>query len=224
MNTHVKRVSLCDAKPVGEHTYTFHVEFDRDKCTGCGICAIECPSRIIEMRPAEQDCRPNCVRVMLGEVSSRDEVAGLSCNIDDMTGEEIGYATERLLKEGAREAYVIPVYMKKSRPGYELRVLCDINDRDRIVEAIFRYTTTIGVRETSYHRYVMDRTVEEMYTSYGNVRIKRSSGYGSQKCKFEYDDLSVIADREEIGLREAKERIGHERISRQSPDYKKEDV
>lgn len=153
--------------------------------------------------------RANCVRVMLGEVSARDEVAGLSCNIDDMTGEELGYATERLLKEGAREAYVIPVFMKKSRPGYELRVLCDINDRDRMVEAIFRYTTTIGIRETAYNRYVMDRTVDEMYTSYGNVRIKRSSGYGSEKSKFEYDDLSAIADREEIGLREAKEKIGH---------------
>ena len=162
--------------------------------------------------------RPNCVRVMFGEISAREEVAGLACNIDDMTGEEMGYATERLLKEGAREAYVIPVFMKKSRPGYELRVLCDINDRDRMVESIFRYTTTIGIRESAYKRYVMDRTVDEMYTSYGNVRIKRSSGYGSEKSKYEYDDLSAIADKEEIGLREAKEKVGYDRISRQIPD------
>ena len=65
MSTHIERVSLCDAKPVGEHVYTFRVEIDQDKCTGCGICAIECPSRILEMRPAAQDCKPNCAKACL---------------------------------------------------------------------------------------------------------------------------------------------------------------
>ncbi|MCR5748376.1 MAG: nickel pincer cofactor biosynthesis protein LarC [Lachnospiraceae bacterium] len=158
--------------------------------------------------------RPNCVRAVLGKEFQTEQggfdaskVTGLSCNVDDMTGEEMGYALDRLLKEGAREAYVIPVIMKKSRPGFELRVLCDAKDKEKLVRAIFRLTSTIGIREAEYNRYVMDRNIEEMYTSYGNVHIKTSSGYGVIRSKYEYDDLMIISDREGVGIREARKLI-----------------
>jgi uncharacterized protein (TIGR00299 family) protein len=155
--------------------------------------------------------RANCMRVMLGEEAGEDRedredrVIGLSCNVDDMTGEEMGYAVERLLEKGAKEAYVVPAVMKKSRPGYELNVLCAEGDRERMIHDIFSLTTTIGLRETLYRRYVMDRTVGEMYTSYGSVRVKESSGYGVTRRKYEYDDLKAVADREDIGIRQARE-------------------
>ena len=154
--------------------------------------------------------RANCVRVMLGETEEADKtdrVTGLSCNVDDMTGEELGYAIDRLMEKGAKEAYVVPVVMKKSRPGYELNVLCDTSDREMMVEEIFRLTSTIGIRETLYSRYVMDRTTGEMYTSYGRVRVKESSGYGVTRRKFEYDDLKAIADKEGIGIGQARQMI-----------------
>ena len=65
VSTKINRVSIHEAKPVGEHVYTFNVEIDQDKCTGCGVCAIECPSRILEMRPASFDCKPNCAKACL---------------------------------------------------------------------------------------------------------------------------------------------------------------
>ena len=154
--------------------------------------------------------RANCVRVMLGETEEADKtdrVTGLSCNVDDMTGEELGYAIDRLMEKGAKEAYVVPVVMKKSRPGYELNVLCDTSDREMMVREIFRLTSTIGIRETLYSRYVMDRTTGEMYTSYGRVRVKESSGYGVTRRKFEYDDLKAIADKEGIGIGQARQMI-----------------
>ncbi|MBQ9566533.1 MAG: nickel pincer cofactor biosynthesis protein LarC [Lachnospiraceae bacterium] len=154
--------------------------------------------------------RANCVRVMLGETEEADKtdrVTGLSCNVDDMTGEELGYAIDRLMEKGAKEAYVVPVVMKKSRPGYELNVLCDTSDREMMVGEIFRLTSTIGIRETLYSRYVMDRTTGEMYTSYGRVRVKESSGYGVTRRKFEYDDLKAIADKEGIGIGQARQMI-----------------
>lgn len=147
----------------------------------------------------------NCVRAILGTVNHADatEVVGLSCNIDDMTGEEIGFAIEQLLALGAREAYAVPVVMKKSRPGHKLEVLCDRQDVEKMVELIFKHTSTIGIRQTQYNRYVLERESMCIETPYGTVRKKMSSGYGVEKNKYEYDDLSKIAREQNVSLREA---------------------
>ena len=102
--------------------------------------------------------RVNCVRAILGETDGlEDDVIELSFNVDDMTGEEISYALEMLFKNGAFEAYTIAVDMKKNRPGNLIRTMCSISNKQRILETIFKYTTTIGVREIPTHRYVLDR-------------------------------------------------------------------
>lgn len=150
----------------------------------------------------------NCVRAILGETEDRtDTVLELSCNVDDMTAEEIGFAAERLFAGGAREVYTVPVGMKKSRPGTLIRVMCREEDRERMLELLFRHTTTIGVREAVTRRYILDRRMEVRQTPYGEVRRKISSGYGVKRIKYEYDDLSRIAGEEGISLEEVRKRL-----------------
>lgn len=150
----------------------------------------------------------NCVRAMLGETADKaDVVSELSCNVDDMTAEEISFASERLFEGGAREVYTVPIGMKKSRPGTLIRVICTEQDKEKMIGLLFKYTTTIGVRETLTQRYILDRSVETLQTPYGEVRSKISSGYGVSRRKYEYDDLSRIAREQNISLEEVRERI-----------------
>ena len=150
----------------------------------------------------------NCVRVMLGERSgSSDSVIGLSCNVDDMTGEEIGFAMDRIFEAGAKDVYTVPIGMKKSRPGIMICAICLESDMDRIVKTIFRYTTTIGIRRSVYDRFVLDRRAESVDTEYGKARVKISEGYGVKRIKAEYDDMERIAKDNDITLEEVRNGI-----------------
>ena len=147
----------------------------------------------------------NCVRALIGETADTTEtVPELSCNVDDMTAEEIGFAMERLFEGGAHEVYTVPIGMKKSRPGTLIRVICREQDKEKMVGLLFKYTTTIGIRETSTRRYVLDRRIETVDTPYGEIRRKVSAGYGVSRTKYEYDDLSRIAKEQNISLDEVK--------------------
>lgn len=146
----------------------------------------------------------NCVRAMLGERElPEDEISELSCNVDDMTGEAIGFAMDRLFDAGALDVYTMPIGMKKSRPGVLLHVMCQEKDRESIVQTMFQYTTTIGIRENKLCRYVLDRQIRTVETPYGSVQCKVSSGYGVERKKYEYDDLSRIAKEKGISISEA---------------------
>lgn len=150
----------------------------------------------------------NCVRALLGERSAAsDDVIELCCNIDDMTGEAIGYAFDKLFAAGALDVYTIPIGMKKSRPGHLLHVICREAEKDALVRALFAHTTTIGIRENRFRRYTLDRHIETIETSDGPVRRKCSTGYGVSREKFEHDDLARIADAHGLSLREAEARI-----------------
>lgn len=150
----------------------------------------------------------NCVRALLGERSAAsDDVIELCCNIDDMTGEAIGYAFDKLFAAGALDVYTIPIGMKKSRPGHLLHVICREADKDALVRALFAHTTTIGIRENRFRRYALDRHIETIETSDGPVRRKCSTGYGVSREKFEHDDLARIADAQGLSLREAEARV-----------------
>ena len=150
----------------------------------------------------------NCVRALLGERSAAsDDVIELCCNIDDMTGEAIGYAFDKLFAAGALDVYTIPIGMKKSRPGHLLHVICHEADKDALVRALFAHTTTIGIRENRFRRYTLDRRIETIETADGPVRRKCSTGYGVSREKFEHDDLARIADAQGLSLREAEARV-----------------
>ncbi len=150
----------------------------------------------------------NCVRVMLGESENKtDLMSELSCNVDDMTAEEIGYAMERLFDAGAREVFTIPVGMKKCRPGTLIKVICSPEQKDKLIEVIFKNTSTIGIRETLTNRYILDRKISTVSTKFGDVRVKESSGYGVNRKKFEYDDLSRIAKEQNLSITEVRNEI-----------------
>ena len=136
----------------------------------------------------------NCVRVFLGESQGKtDDIIELECNMDDMSPELVGFAMQKLFDAGALEVYTTAVGMKKSRPGIKLTVLCRPQDKMSIVEQIFAHTTTIGIREASKYRYVLDRRVETVDTKFGQIRKKISSGYGITREKYEYDDIALAA-------------------------------
>lgn len=146
----------------------------------------------------------NCVRALLGETEGAgDTVVELCCNVDDMTAEAIGFAGETFLEAGALEVYTVAAGMKKSRPGTVLHVMCTESMKDKMVEMIFRHTTTIGIRENISRRYTLARSIQRVQTPCGEVRKKISEGYGVTREKYEYEDLARIARERGISLREA---------------------
>lgn len=152
--------------------------------------------------------RANCVRAFLGDtVETGDEIAELSCNLDDMTAEAIGFAEEALFEAGALEVYTIPVGMKKSRPGILLTCMCRREDEEKMVELLFRHTTTLGVREHISRRFTLKRREETVETAYGPVRKKISQGHGVTRAKLEYEDLAAIAKKTGRPLEEIRKEI-----------------
>lgn len=153
----------------------------------------------------------NCVRAMLGDCGedTRD-IIEFSCNVDDMTAEEIAFAMEALFEKGANEVFTVPVGMKKNRPGTLLCVLCEKDREQEIAAAIFKHTTTIGIRENAMKRYLLRRETETRETSLGTVRKKNSHGFGVEKAKIEYDDLARIARENDLSLSEARKRVEDE--------------
>lgn len=150
----------------------------------------------------------NCIRALLGETEERgDSVVELRCNLDDMTPEAIGFAMEELFDAGALDVYTIPVGMKKNRPGVLLTCMCRSEQREEMLRLLFLHTTTLGVRESVCNRYILHRTVETVQTKYGSVRIKKATGWGIQRRKPEYEDLTSIAREQKIPLSQAAELV-----------------
>ncbi len=145
----------------------------------------------------------NCVRALMGEsADAAEEVAELRCNLDDMTGEEIGFAVQRLRQAGALDVWTQSIQMKKSRPGTLLCCLCPPDREAEFARLMLRDTTTIGVRCQRLRRYTLKREAVTLDTPYGPVRAKRSHGYGVDRIKPEFDDLAQIAEREGISVGE----------------------
>lgn len=145
----------------------------------------------------------NCVRAFIGETSGGNgEIVELSFNVDDMTAERIAFATERFYEGGAREVFTVPVGMKKSRPGTLICVICDKEKEETMVELIFKYSTTLGLRENVCKRYTLERTIIKKDTEFGEVRIKKSAGYGVEREKYEYEDLARIAKDKNMSIDE----------------------
>ena len=152
--------------------------------------------------------RANCVRAFLGESEGqRETVTKLECNLDDMTGEEIGFAQERLFEAGAFDVYTLPIGMKKSRPGILLSVVCRTEDADRMAEVLMAHTTTLGVRRLDLSRYVLKREIDTVDTAYGPVRVKRARGMGTEKEKAEYEDLAELARKNNLPLKTIRKEV-----------------
>ncbi|MEO7000752.1 MAG: nickel pincer cofactor biosynthesis protein LarC [Ktedonobacterales bacterium] len=162
----------------------------------------------------------NCLRLVVGEapVSStarandfeRDEVVVIESNIDNMTGEALGWLMERLLAAGALDVSYTAMQMKKNRPATLLTVVSPIDDADRLAAMILRESATLGVRLRRAERLKAGRRVEEIETPLGPVRIKLKL-IGAQVVAVtpEYDDCRALAERHNLPLATVESRIAH---------------
>lgn len=147
----------------------------------------------------------NCVRVFIGQSQENESaVVEMVCNLDDMTGEELGFALEILFENGALDVYLTPVQMKKNRPGQMLTCLCRPEDEEKMATLILKHTTTFGVRSSNWRRHTLERTIDIVETKYGSVRVKTGSGYGVTKSKPEYEDLAELAKKRDCTLLQIK--------------------
>ncbi len=146
----------------------------------------------------------NVLRLIMGDavVNTRETVTVLEANIDDLNPQLVGYAMERAFSGGALDAFVIPVQMKKNRPGMLLTILCRNEDAPQLTEMIFSETSTLGVRRRTEERVTLTREWVDVTTEFGDVRIKvgRSSGI-IMNFAAEYEDCKKIAIEKHVPLK-----------------------
>lgn len=149
--------------------------------------------------------RPNLLRLVLGEridTPAQEDLLVVETNIDDLNPELYDHVMERLLSAGARDVYLAPVHMKKNRPGIVLSVLCRETDRDRLSALMLNETSAIGVRYYPVRRRILERTVREVSTAYGPVRIKVAlAPDGHENLAPEYDDCKRIAMQQGVPIK-----------------------
>ncbi len=127
-----------------------------------------------------------------------DDIVLIEANIDDMTGESLAFAAKKLLEENALDVWITPIIMKKGRPAQALSCMCEVACTDRMVEVIFKHTTTWGVRIDIKTRALVTRNTCVANTEYGPIRYKTDG----KRIKAEYDDCEQAAKRNDIGLTE----------------------
>lgn len=141
--------------------------------------------------------RPSILRAMLirkkQEKLESDTLCKLESNMDDCSGEALGYVMERLFEAGARDVSYTPVYMKKNRPAWQLNVICDEDIAPQLETIIFSETTTIGIRRLKIERRVLEREIQKINTKYGEVQVKVCRLEGEIRYYPEYDSVAAVA-------------------------------
>ena len=134
---------------------------------------------------------PGILRAMLIETEEKqeDKICKLEANIDDSTGEQLGYVLGALMEAGARDVHYTPVYMKKNRPGWQLNVICMEEDREKLENIIFRETTTIGIRRQKMDGTVLRRSKKTVQTPYGEAEVKICEKDDMKKVYPEYESV-----------------------------------
>lgn len=147
--------------------------------------------------------RTNILRAILiddgGGDWEKDEVVKLESDIDDTSGEVLGYTMKKLMDAGALDVHFSPIYMKKNRPAFELTVICKEEKKKEMEEIIFRETTTIGIREfSSLMRSILHREEKEVDTSFGPVKVKEVT-LGNEKRRYpEYESVKKLAEEKHV--------------------------
>lgn len=153
----------------------------------------------------DMDQIPNLLRLEIGESESSlqtDTLTLIETNIDDMSPEIYGFLIDRLFTEGARDAYLTPVIMKKGRPGVVLSVLADPDRTQSFTDLIFRETTTLGIRIRRVERQTISRRREVVETAFGPVAVKVASYGGRTRLAPEFEDCARIASEQDVPILE----------------------
>ena len=160
-----------------------------------------------------------------GRKTARESrITEISCNLDDMTGEDIAFAAERILQAGALDVFTESIYMKKGRPAVKLTVLARPEDEERLAGEIFRHTSTIGVRIHTDRRYELARRSEQRKTPLGTIEVKISEGFGVRKEKIEFASLKQIAETSGKSLSEVRAALAGEDGKKEAEHSEAENV
>lgn len=137
---------------------------------------------------------PNVLKVYWGEIQDKkQEIMIMETNIDDCSGEILGYTIEKLLQNGALDVFYTPIFMKKNRPGYCLSVICKPDMKDILQDIIFSETTTIGIRYTIEERTELPREIVDIETEYGTVKAKKILHQENTYLYPEYESIKKLA-------------------------------
>ncbi len=205
----------------GAPTYSTGIERELVTPTGAAIASAVC-ERFGPMPPmsvaaigygagtADLAEQPNVLRLFVGEAASREKgarwdapLAVIEANVDDMNPQLYGYFVEQALQAGALDVFSAPVQMKKNRPGQLLTILCEPAETERLVELVFRETTTIGVRISEARKRALEREVVPVATPLGEIRMKVSRLNGHiLNAAPEYDDCRRIAAERGVPLKQ----------------------
>ena len=163
---------------------------------------------------------PNILRVVIGQSLepnlNRDSAQVLETNLDDLPGEMLGHAIQRILDSGAKDVWVTSAQFKKNRPGHILHAICDPQDTERIAELIIEETGTLGVRYQEYTRFTLNREIRtikvRIHEKTFDVRIKTATTASGRviKTKPEFDDIHTIAETLAIPARTVAELVTQE--------------
>ena len=133
---------------------------------------------------------------------TKDTIIKMETNIDDCSGEVLGFVMERLMKAGARDVHYVPVFMKKNRPAWVLNVICKEEDMEMLQNIIFEETTTIGIRYSRMERTILPRETRTLPTPWGEVQVKVCTLNGKEQLYPEYESVAQLSREKEIPFTE----------------------
>lgn len=148
---------------------------------------------------------PNVLKVYYGDKDVQEQnekIAVMETNIDDCSGEILGYTQEKLFQNGALDVFYTPIFMKKNRPAYKLTVICKKEDILKLQNIIFKETTTIGIRYHFEFRTELERELIEIDTKYGKLKAKKVVNNGEAFIYPEYESMRDLAEKNNIPLKE----------------------
>jgi uncharacterized protein (DUF111 family) len=158
---------------------------------------------------------PNILRIIIGKPLTpkllKDEIAVLETNMDDVTGEIIGYTVEKLLQEGAKDVSIIPMFTKKSRPGQILKVIADKKDSEHLSRVMMQETGTLGIRITACERHILNRELHQLSICINDsnelvkIKVIKDSEGRIVHAKPEYEDIKRVASKTGMPLKEVAE-------------------
>lgn len=146
---------------------------------------------------------PNILKVYYGEIENNEkDIVIMETNIDDTTGEILGFVSEKLFENGALDVFYTPIFMKKNRPAYRLTVCSKKEDISKLQNIIFKETTTIGIRYRYEYRTELKREIVEIDTKYGKIKAKKVINNNEEYIYPEYESIKKVAEKNNIPLKE----------------------
>jgi uncharacterized protein (DUF111 family) len=156
----------------------------------------------------ESEKFPNILRLILGQITDEaeeanaDSVCLLETNIDDVSGELIGFVMEKLFEHGALDVFTTPIYMKHGRPAEQISVICKIEDIQQLEQILFEERLTFGVRRQILQRSKLARKFVTIQTEFGKIRIKTGTLGGKiVNAKPEFSDCISAAKKHKVAVK-----------------------